>query len=246
MQHFKLRKLDATQSTNLELKNCLKNNNLDSGDVIWSLNQTDGRGQHKSIWYAEPNKHLAYSAFLCFKNLRFEWIYSINSATSLAIINTLSHFGVPNLTVKWPNDILSGNKKICGLLIENQLNNKKIKSIIGIGINLYQESFNIDKLPNATSILIETNKMVKLDDFLKQVSINLEKFLSLCSDPYVSELNSLFHQKLYFWNKKIRFKINNKVAIAKVNKVLLNGLIELKLENGKIKHYYPKQISMIY
>jgi hypothetical protein len=56
----------------------------------------------------------------------------------------------------------------------------------------------------------------------------------------------LFHQKLYFWNKKIRFKINNKVAIAKVNKVLLNGLIELKLENGKIKHYYPKQISMIY
>ena len=45
MQHFKLRKLDATQSTNLELKNCLKNNNLNSGDVIWSLNQTDGRGQ---------------------------------------------------------------------------------------------------------------------------------------------------------------------------------------------------------
>tara|TARA_B100001093_G_scaffold97635_1_gene89612 strand:- start:1733 stop:2470 length:738 start_codon:yes stop_codon:yes gene_type:complete len=245
MQHFKLRKLDATQSTNLELKNCLKNNNLNSGDVIWSLNQTDGRGQHKSIWYAEPNKHLAYSVFLCFKNLKFEWMYSINSATSLAVINTLSHFGVPNLTVKWPNDILSGNKKICGILIENQLNNKEIKSIIGIGINLFQESFN-NKLPNATSILIETNKIVKLDDLLKQVSINLEKFLSFCSDSNVSKLHYLFHQKLYFWNKKIRFKINNKVVIAKVNKVLLNGLIELKFENGKINHYYPKQISMIY
>ena len=245
MQHFKLRKLDATQSTNLELKNCLKNNNLNSGDVIWSLNQTDGRGQHKSIWYAEPNKHLAYSVFLCFKNLKFEWMYSINSATSLAVINTLSHFGVPNLTVKWPNDILSGNKKICGILIENQLNNKEIKSIIGIGINLFQESFN-NKLPNATSILIETNKIVKLDDLLKQVSINLEKFLSFCSDSNVYKLHYLFHQKLYFWNKKIRFKINNKVVIAKVNKVLLNGLIELKFENGKINHYYPKQISMIY
>lgn len=245
MQHFKLRKIDATKSTNLELKNCLKNNNLNSGDVVWSLNQTDGRGQHKSIWYAEPNKHLAYSVFLCFKNLKSEWMYSINSATSLAVITTLSHFGVPNLTVKWPNDILSGNKKICGILIENQLNIKEIKSIIGIGINLFQESFN-NKLPNATSILIETNKIVKLDDLLKQVSINLEKFLGFCSDSRVSELHSLFHQKLYFWNKKIRFKINNKVVIAKVNKILLNGLIELKFENGKINHYNPKQISMIY
>ena len=245
MFQLNLHKLNAAQSTNKELKNRLKENRINSGDVLWSLNQTDGRGQQNSVWYAKVNKHLAYSAFLCFENLKHEWIYSINSATALAIADTLIYFKVPNISIKWPNDILSGQKKICGILIENQLNKKKIKSIIGIGVNLYQEFFN-DKLPNATSVLIETKKSVDLKNFLNKISINLEKYLSFCSNPYVYDLNSNFHQKLFFWKKKIKFKIDNEVITAKINKVLLNGLIELKLNNGKIRQFYPKQIKMIY
>ncbi len=245
MHQLTLHKLSATQSTNKELKNRLKENRINSGDVVWSLNQTDGRGQQNSTWYAKVNKHLAYSAFLCFENLKHEWIYSINSATALAIVETLIYFKVPNMSIKWPNDILSGQKKICGILIENHLNKKKIKSIIGIGVNLYQEFFD-EKLPNATSVLIETKKNIELKNFLNQLSINLEKYLGLCSNTHVYKLNSGFHQKLFFWKKKIKFKMDNKVITAKINKVLLSGLIELKLDNGKIKHFYPKQIKMIY
>ena len=245
MHQLNLNKLSATQSTNKELKNRLKKNRINSGYVVWSLNQTHGRGQQNSTWYSKVNKHLAYSAFLCFENLKYEWIYSINSATALAVVDTLIYFKVPNLSIKWPNDILSGHKKICGILIENQLNKQMIKSIIGIGVNLYQEFFN-HELPNATSVLIETKKSVDLKNFLNQLSINLEKYLGLCTNTFVYELSSNFHQKLFFWKKKIKFKIDNEVITAKINKVLLSGLIELKLDNGKIKHFYPKQIKMIY
>ena len=245
MHQLTLHKLSATQSTNKELKNRLMENRINSGDVVWSLNQTDGRGQQNSTWYAKVNKHLAYSAFLCFENLKHEWIYCINSATAIAIVETLIYFKVPNMSIKWPNDILSGQKKICGILIENHLNKKKIKSIIGIGVNLYQEFFD-EKLPNATSVLIETKKSVDLKNFLNQLSLNLEKYLGFCSNTQVYKLNSNLHQKLFFWKKKIKFKINNKVITAKINKVLMSGLIELKLDNGKIKHFYPKQIKMIY
>ena len=81
MHQLTLHKLSATQSTNEELKNRLKENRINSGDVVWSLNQTDGRGQQNSTWYAKVNKHLAYSAFLCFENLKHEWINSINSSS---------------------------------------------------------------------------------------------------------------------------------------------------------------------
>ncbi|MBL30897.1 MAG: biotin--[acetyl-CoA-carboxylase] ligase [Flavobacteriaceae bacterium] len=245
MHYLNLRKLNATPSTNLELKNCLKLNKINSGDVFWSLNQTHGRGQNNSIWLGEVNKHLAFSLFSRFKKLKYEWLYAINAATSLAVLNTLSSFSVPNLSIKWPNDILSGNKKICGILIENQINKKEIKSIIGIGINLYQESFD-RKLPNATSIFIETKKKIIIDDFLNQLSVNLETFLGLCIDSSINELNSLFHKKLFAWNKKVKFKKDNKIFVAKISKVQLNGLIELEFDDGSVDTYYAKQLKMIY
>jgi len=244
MLQLNIRKLNASSSTNKELKNLLQLNNLKSGDGIWTLNQTNGIGQHQSKWYGEANSHLALSFYVKLKNLNPKWIYSINCASALAVLKTLDQFNVPNLSIKWPNDILSGNKKICGILAENKIKGSEIKSIIGIGINLYEKSFL--KLPKATSVYIETQKKPSINFFIKKLSENLIFYMSMCKDYSVEILSNSFNEKLFFLKQCIQFEIDGKLIMAQINKVHLTGLIELKFMNNEVKNFQPKEIKMIY
>tara|TARA_Y100000996_G_scaffold407236_1_gene384616 strand:- start:12722 stop:13456 length:735 start_codon:yes stop_codon:yes gene_type:complete len=244
MFKLKLRKLNASNSTNKELKSLLNNNKLKSGDGIWTLNQTDGFGQRGSAWKAQANKHLALSFFYKFENLNPKWIFSINSACSLAVLETLSHFNVNRLSVKWPNDILAGNKKICGILAENQINELKIKSIVGIGINLYEKSFS--NLPFATSLFIETYKSPLIDYFIKILSENIIIYLNKCNDASVKKLNKIFNKNLYLYKKQVKFERKGKIFDAKIIKVRMDGMLELKLKNGNLKTFQAKEIKLIF
>ena len=244
MFQINLRKLSATSSTNNELKKLLEVNKLKPGDGVWTLNQTDGHGQSKSVWQAESNNHLAYSVYSYFDCLDSKWIYSINSASSIAVLKTLEAFNVKDLAIKWPNDILSGKKKICGILAENQIKGNKIKSIIGIGINLYENSF-ID-LPKATSVYIETKKKPSVNFFIENLSQNLKFYMSFCVNSKINVLNKMFHKKLFYWKQNVTIKKNGKIVQAFLEKVNLNGLIELKFENGENRCFQPKEIKIIY
>ena len=83
--------------------------------------------------------------------------FKLNAVVCLGIIYALKKLSIPGLSIKWPNDILSENKKIGGILIENFFNKSKIKaSVIGVGLNLNQEKF--EKLPKATSLKIITGE----------------------------------------------------------------------------------------
>ena len=244
MLHLNLRKLNASSSTNKELKNLLELDNLKSGDGIWTLNQTDGVGQLGSKWQGEANSHLAFSLYVKFDNLNPEWIYSINCASALGVIKTLEQFNVPDLSIKWPNDIMSGNKKICGILAENQIKGSKIKSIIGIGINLYEKSFL--KLPKATSIYIRTKKRPSINFIIKKLSENLIFYLGMCNNTLVKNLSNIFNERLFFLKKNIPFEIDKQILSAQINRVHLNGLIELEFENKEVKNFQSKQIKMVY
>ena len=244
MQQLKLRKLSASGSTNKELKDLLKLNKLNTGDGVWTLNQTNGVGQLGSVWYGEANSHLAFSFYKKINDLKPKWSYSLNCASALGVIDTLKQFDVPNLSVKWPNDILSGNKKICGILAENKIKGKKIESVIGIGINLYEKSFL--NLPNATSIYIATKKKPEVHFFVERLSKNLFNNLLLCNDKNIKSLNQNFNEKLFYLNQNINFNIGGEIVNAKINKVHLNGLLELEFKNGKLKNFQPKEIKMLY
>ena len=89
----------------------------------------------------------------------------MNCIISLSVLKVLKQFGVPNLKVKWPNDILSDSKKICGILIENfYRQNFLYSSIIGVGININQTNFG--SLENVSSVLLSTGKYNNIDNFL--------------------------------------------------------------------------------
>ena len=81
--------------------------------------------------------------------------FKLNMIVSLKMIRILKKYSIPKLSIKWPNDILSENKKIAGILIETSLKNGRLNDfIIGIGLNVNQKTFK--NLPNATSIKKKT------------------------------------------------------------------------------------------
>ena len=112
-------KLDATASTNTYLKELAAVKNLQDFTVVTTKDQTLGRGQLHSKWESESGKNLAISILKNNFDLSVEQGFLISMTVSLAILDSLRQLGIPKLSIKWPNDILSGNFKIGGILIEN-------------------------------------------------------------------------------------------------------------------------------
>ncbi|MDB0616382.1 biotin--[acetyl-CoA-carboxylase] ligase [Tenacibaculum dicentrarchi] len=174
---MKIIKLDAIGSTNSFLKDMSAKVLLDNFTVVVARNQTLGRGQVNANWKSEGGKNLTFSVFcrpeaLCIADFKY-----LNYSVSLSVYELLISLKLPRLAIKWPNDILSENKKIAGILIENTLNIKNIStSIIGIGLNVNQNIFS-DALPNASSVkrILKKEQDIDLDLLLDKLLLILKK-----------------------------------------------------------------------
>ena len=144
--------LQAAESTNSELKRHI--GTLDNLSIIAVREQTAGRGQGDHTWHSAPGENLTFSVLLRFGKdcpLAASEVLLITQMTTLAIRSYLLRRGVA-ARIKWPNDIWVGGKKICGILIENGLQDGWVReSIVGIGLNLNQRNWP-PELPNPVSL----------------------------------------------------------------------------------------------
>ena len=132
MRHYKLIKLNATKSTNDKVKMLIKSKKISPGDIVWADYQYKGRGRYKNTWNSSKGKNLLISVYREFKGLNFKQSNYINFVISLSVIKTIEQYISDDNFIKWPNDILSGQKKISGILIENNIKGKELRnSIIG-------------------------------------------------------------------------------------------------------------------
>jgi BirA family biotin operon repressor/biotin-[acetyl-CoA-carboxylase] ligase len=113
------------------------------GTVVITDHQTAGRGQRGKTWEAQPGKNLTFSLILKPDFLAAKDQFQLNEAISVGIARYISSRVVhKKVAIKWPNDILVQDKKVCGILIENHVNRESIAcSIVGIGLNINQQSF---------------------------------------------------------------------------------------------------------
>ena len=153
--------------------------------VVVAEYQTAGRGCGSNTWESERGKNLTFSVLLHPTEIPADCQFRISEAVSVAICETLERWfrplspsdSSPNsgeqvITIKWPNDIYVGDRKICGILIENQLRGRLISdSIVGIGLNVNQTVFRSDA-PNPVSLCQllghEVDRAQLLKAFLQQ------------------------------------------------------------------------------
>lgn len=238
-------KLDAIDSTNNYLKDLCRNMTVENFTVVYTSRQTNGRGQMGSKWISEDNKNLTMS--ILSKNLisSAHEIFDLNVIITCSIIEVLRHFDVPNLNIKWPNDIMADGKKIGGILIENTFNSEQILSIIGIGINVNQTDFKM--LPQASSIVNVLNKTIDVDNLLKQLVDKIKQNVELFSLESAATFWDYYHAHLFKKNIPTTFedKLGNKFMgiIKNVNR---HGQIEMQLEDDSMFIAGLKDVKMLF
>ena len=243
MSNFRIIKLNAITSTNDYLKKRYKSGKVLDGDLVWTENQTSGRGQHNKKWISEPFKSLTFSVYKQFNGLLIK-PFKFNAVVRLGIIYALKKLNIPGLSIKWPNDILSENKKIGGILIENFFNKSKIKaSVIGVGLNLNQEKF--EKLPKATSLKIITGEKWASNIILNALIPLLEEYLFMF-DFQDSSILDQYQKILWRRNKTVIFDMDGKLHKGKLKGVDESGMIILQNQEKMISKFNNSQISIRY
>ncbi|MCL9808581.1 biotin--[acetyl-CoA-carboxylase] ligase [Flavobacterium luminosum] len=243
---MKLIKLDAIDSTNDFLKGLAQNQHIENYTVVTAKTQTKGKGQHGTQWHDEYNKNLITSILIKETLTTIEGIFVLNIAVTLGILAALQKNKIPSLSVKWPNDIMSDNKKIAGILIENLIQeNGKIQSIIGIGLNVNQTEFN--NLPKASSLKGITRMEYDIQDIVIQIVEEIKKKVALISDNKSEILWEEYQQNLF--KKGIPVVLENQKGLkfmGIIQGVNRNGKLQVLLEDDSIQEYGIKEVSLIF
>ncbi|MGY0039577.1 biotin--[acetyl-CoA-carboxylase] ligase [Pedobacter sp. NJ-S-72] len=239
-------KLLAVDSTNNFLKRMVSNSEpLPEGTVIMAENQYEGRGQAGSKWHAEPGKNLTFSILLRPSFLPLGEQFNLNMTISVAIQKALLCITGTGLTIKWPNDIYFGDKKIGGMLLENIVSGSRIKAcIVGIGINVNQEVFEAGLQQRAGSIFQILQSHVDLITLLAEICSHIEAgYLKLKAGNHAG-LRNEYLNSLYQFNVKANYRQNGEIIEGKITDVSENGLLSLETSNG-LKTYNFKEIEFI-
>lgn len=230
-------------STNTYCKELLNNSVLPpEGLVVQTGFQNEGKGQMGNVWQVEEGKNLTYSSVIYPDFMHPTEQFYLNMAVSLSVAELLDEY-IGNAKIKWPNDIYIGNKKIAGILIENSLMGNKLQSsVLGIGININQNSF--IGLPNATSLFMELGVDYPLTYLLQQWCALFEGYYALLKSRSFGSLNKLYLQRMWNYNKTVQYHKNDTLYTGIIKGV--NPLGQLLIEeNGEQVIYNFKEISFV-
>ena len=238
-------KLDAIDSTNNYLKKIILNEGITDYTIVTAKFQTEGKGQLGTKWESEHSKNLICSVYKKNINIKAQDQFVISALVSLALIKTLRKVNLSNSYIKWPNDIMSDNKKICGILIENIVKENYIKdAVIGIGLNVNQTIFN--NLPNATSIKNLIGTSCSKDEILKDLVKNLEYYFNKLDKSSINSIFEKYEDALFRINKPSTFKNpKGEVFTGYIKGVSKLGKLNVMLEDNLLKSYDLKEISIL-
>ena len=238
-------KLDATPSTNSFLKAYAKENNYESEWVVVAKQQTQGRGQAGSQWVSESGKSLTFSVFKQIEGLDLQEQFYVSMAVSLAVKKVLQLHHVPKVSVKWPNDILSANKKICGILIENYISKGNyLGAVIGVGINVNESS--LKHVPKATSVFLETGLAFDLDILLLEIVQAISHNIDLLKKGK-GRVKSGYEAALFQKDKIMTFQdASGTFFNGTIKGVDSIGRLKLQKEDQSFSVYSTKEIRLLY
>ena len=138
---FKIDFFEEIDSTNEEVKRSLRNGTAVNRWVVRAGVQRSGRGQFGTLWESEADKNLLFSLLIAEDDLPADRPFQLNMTICRVLADKLKS-RIPELKIKWPNDLYVGNRKLGGVLIENQWSAGRWQSaVVGVGINCLQRSF---------------------------------------------------------------------------------------------------------
>ncbi|MCA4898403.1 MAG: biotin--[acetyl-CoA-carboxylase] ligase [Cytophagales bacterium] len=229
----------STSSLLLELTN---KTNLPEGTIVITDNQTRGRGQRGNTWEAAPKMNLTFSILLKPTFLLVGEQFAITQAVSLALADYLRQRGAVPVKIKWPNDLMIGEQKVAGILIENTLAGNSIQqSVVGIGININQQAFEV---PTATSLGLAMGKSFSLPHEWESLVEKLEQRYLQLKNSSKQSLEANYLEQLYRFGQRSLFEVDGRQVLGTIESVDANGRLLVAID-GETRAFALKEIRFL-
>lgn len=227
-------------STSSLLKEWLHERELPEGTLVITDCQTYGRGQRGNTWESEPGKNLTFSFLLRPTFMEARNQFDINMAISVGIAAALNKMLDEAALVKWPNDIMIEDKKVCGILIENSILGTFLTDVtVGIGLNVNQASFGV---ATAGSLSQFSGTSLNLDEVLGEVITEIERCYLMLRSGQVMQIREQYLDRLYWHRQPHIFETNGTPFVGMISGIDSEGRLCIQSENG-IKRFLAKEVQ---
>jgi BirA family biotin operon repressor/biotin-[acetyl-CoA-carboxylase] ligase len=213
------------------------------GSLVITDNQTAGRGQRGNSWTTTQGLNFTFSLLVKPSFLTPNQQFYLNIVVALGVFHYVRQRTERPVFIKWPNDILVEEKKICGILIENTIQGALIQhSVMGIGVNINQQSFDTEK---ATSLKNITGIDYTLSDELDVVLSCIEQKYLLLRQGGMKELLQEYYQYLFWMHAEKRFRTGEAEFIGTITGIDAIGRLCVNTSAGE-RTFGLKEIEFVY
>ncbi|WP_127845124.1 biotin--[acetyl-CoA-carboxylase] ligase [Psychroflexus aestuariivivens] len=241
---MKVVKVDATSSTNSFLKEFVKSHSEKKMFCVVAHHQVEGRGQRGTVWQSEAGENLTFSVYFPGLESIHKETFKLSALVAMALKKVLTNYDIPKLSIKWPNDILSRQFKIGGILIENMITQNRLgASIVGIGLNVNQTSF--QNLPKASSMKLLTDVTYDLDVLLQDILFEFEQIPNLFNEMSYKKVISDYYTSLFKYNKVTMLQFpDDSLAQGLIRGVDNYGRLIVEFEEDRLESFDIKEIKI--
>ncbi len=236
--------LTEVDSTNNYANRLISQGSVKNGSVVVSDYQKSGRGQRGNLWESAPGKNLLASIIVFPQFLPAAQQFYLSKIISITIYEWLAE-KVDGVSIKWPNDIYVGNKKIAGILIDTAVLGSRIHSaVVGFGINLNQEQFS-PAHPNAVSLKMLTKKDYDTQDVVLQLHSLFMNWLGRLESGFLEKIDTAYYQDLFRKDEWAFYRKEDVFFEAKISGTGEFGQLILEDRSGKRSEYMFKEVEFV-
>lgn len=236
--------LERTGSTNEDAKR-LGAEGAKEGTVVAADCQESGKGRRGRNWVSPPGANL-YFTLLLKPEFAPGQASMVTLIMALSVAQALKQEAAVSPGIKWPNDIVLGKKKVCGILTELTMEAQRIQSVvIGVGINMYQTEFPEEIHSTATSLALEGTKRVERMDLLNVVLDCFEEnYQVFLKDENLSGLKDAYESFLVNRRKEVRVLDPAGEYTGTALGIDEKGELLVRLDDGRIQKVYAGEVSV--
>jgi BirA family biotin operon repressor/biotin-[acetyl-CoA-carboxylase] ligase len=233
--------LPDCHSTNDMALQALRQKEAYEGSIFITDHQTRGKGQRGNTWETRPGENLTFSLVLQPHFLDLSEQFLLNIAISNAIRASLQEY-LPELQVKWPNDLVVPSVgKLGGILIENLVGSKGWEyAVVGVGLNINQREFSS---PQATSLSLVTGSFYPLEELFKLLITQVEQAYIALKKGKIELLKHEYLRHLYLMDQWALFRVGEQIHEGKIIGISESGNLLLEYASGNQQSFGIKEIS---
>lgn len=213
------------------------------GLVVAAEHQTKGRGRFNRLWESPRGKGL-YFSFLLRPNLAPPEVSKLTLAVSVGCVRALSETAELHCSVKWPNDLLAHNKKICGILTEINSDQDTVHfAVVGVGLNVHMAEKHLPA--RATSVFIETGKKVSRTELLRKILQEVETSYLVLLHKGFDPIREEWRNSCSLWGKRIRVHLLRGAVEGQAVDIDTDGCLIIRTDFGLLEKVTAGDIAIL-